>query len=216
MTDPAAEDVRLVELLCGGDANAARELYRRHGAALLRFGLAMGAPRPVAEDMVHDTFVEFLHDPGRFEASRGSVAGYLYGIARHQWSRVSRRGWRESEECSLARDALRTDAAQLSEEAPDSEDALDRARLVDRVRAAVAALPVVHREVVALCDLEELPYATVAQILDCPIGTVRSRLHRARAALAQSLDTARTPVAERRQEVAANAPPALACPETPT
>ena len=44
-------------------------------------------------------------------------------------------------------------------------------------------LPLQHREVIALCDLEELPYATVAGILDCPVGTVRSRLHRARALL---------------------------------
>jgi RNA polymerase sigma-70 factor (ECF subfamily) len=44
-------------------------------------------------------------------------------------------------------------------------------------------LPLPHREVIALCDLEELPYTTVASILDCPIGTVRSRLHRARALL---------------------------------
>jgi RNA polymerase sigma-70 factor (ECF subfamily) len=50
-------------------------------------------------------------------------------------------------------------------------------------RRAMLELPLQHREVIALCDLEELPYATVAHVLDCPIGTVRSRLHRARALL---------------------------------
>ena len=57
----------------------------------------------------------------------------------------------------------------------------------ERVRAAVFELPRVHREVIALCDLEELSYATVASILGCPIGTVRSRLSRARALLASRL-----------------------------
>jgi len=48
---------------------------------------------------------------------------------------------------------------------------------------AMLELPLQHREIIALCDLEELPYTTVAGILDCPVGTVRSRLHRARALL---------------------------------
>jgi RNA polymerase sigma-70 factor (ECF subfamily) len=70
----------------------------------------------------------------------------------------------------------------------DTADALDRLQSIERVRAAVFDLPRVHREVIALCDLEELPYATVATILGCPIGTVRSRLSRARALLATRLD----------------------------
>jgi RNA polymerase sigma-70 factor (ECF subfamily) len=70
----------------------------------------------------------------------------------------------------------------------DTADALDRLQSIERVRAAVFDLPRVHREVIALCDLEELPYATVATILGCPIGTVRSRLSRARALLATRLE----------------------------
>jgi DNA-directed RNA polymerase specialized sigma24 family protein len=72
--------------------------------------------------------------------------------------------------------------------ADDTADALDRLQSIKRVRATVFDLPRVHREVIALCDLEELPYATVATILGCPIGTVRSRLSRARALLATRLD----------------------------
>src|SRR6185503_19880474 len=72
--------------------------------------------------------------------------------------------------------------------ADDTGEALDRARNIELVRAAVFDLPRVHREVIALCDLEELPYATVATILGCPIGTVRSRLSRARALRATRLD----------------------------
>jgi RNA polymerase sigma factor (sigma-70 family) len=70
----------------------------------------------------------------------------------------------------------------------DTADELDRIQNIERVRAAVFDLPRVHREVIALCDLEELSYATVATILGCPIGTVRSRLSRARALLARRLD----------------------------
>jgi RNA polymerase sigma-70 factor (ECF subfamily) len=62
-----------------------------------------------------------------------------------------------------------------------------RAQDVDSVRAAVDALPVAYREAIVLCDLEEQDYATAAAIMKCPIGTVRSRLHRARALLGARL-----------------------------
>jgi DNA-directed RNA polymerase specialized sigma24 family protein len=77
----------------------------------------------------------------------------------------------------------------------DSAEEIDRARDIERVRAAVLDLPRVHREIIALCDLEELSYATVASILGCPIGTVRSRLNRARALLASRLQPP-TPIEE--------------------
>ncbi len=62
-------------------------------------------------------------------------------------------------------------------------DEIARTELTIAFRRAMLELPLQHREVIALCDLEELPYVTVAGILDCPVGTVRSRLHRARALL---------------------------------
>jgi len=188
MTDSLADDLRLVEQLCRGDALAAREIYRRHGTALLRFALAMSRNRQTAEDLVHDTFVEFLHDPRRFDPARGSVAAYLYGIARHQMARHVRRLDAGSSSGDYASEEGARDPGAAQSDFVGADERLDRDRAIDRVRRAVFDLPFVHREVVALCDLEELPYATVAAILDCPIGTVRSRLHRARALLAQRLD----------------------------
>ena len=67
---------------------------------------------------------------------------------------------------------------------------LTRAEGIDRVRKAVLTLPVRYREVVVLCDLQELSYAETADALGCAVGTVRSRLHRARALLAAKLSPA--------------------------
>jgi RNA polymerase sigma-70 factor, ECF subfamily len=193
MTALTAEDAELVARLHRGDAAAARELYQRHGTALLRFGLAMSNCRQTAEDIVHDTFVEILRHPTRFDPSRGSVVGYLFGIARHRMSRIARVTARDvgtplaaPGEESLDSDAALSDAF-LASTVHDSAEEIDRTRDIERVRAAVFELPRVHREVIALCDLEELSYATVASILGCPIGTVRSRLSRARALLATRL-----------------------------
>jgi RNA polymerase sigma-70 factor (ECF subfamily) len=189
-----AEDADLVSRLRRGDAAAARELYQRHGGALLRFGLAMSNSRQTAEDIVHDTFVEILRHPVRFDPTRGSVIAYLFGIARHRMSRVARVSLRGTE---VRTDDLGEEAFDPAVSGPDSTrfdqaqdagDEIDRARDIDRVRAAVFDLPRVHREVIVLCDLEELSYATAAEILGCPIGTVRSRLSRARGLLAARLE----------------------------
>jgi RNA polymerase sigma-70 factor (ECF subfamily) len=187
MTLLTADDASLVARLRHGDAGAARELYERHGGALLRFGLAMSMCRQTAEDVVHDTFVELLRHPSRFDPARGPVIAFLLGIARHRLARIARVSVRDTPEDDgeVAGAASNAGAPSVVE---DAADALDRAQSIERVRAAVFDLPRVHREVIALCDLEELPYATVATILDCPIGTVRSRLNRARALLATRLD----------------------------
>ena len=199
MTALTAEDAQLVARLKRGDGAAARGLYERHGNALLRFGMAMSDCRQTAEDVVHDTFLELLRQPSRFDPARGSVQGYLFGIARHQLSRVARVSMREADTTAGA-PLGSDDAGAASEE--DTGEVLDRARNIELVRAAVYDLPRVHREVIALCDLEELPYATVASILGCPIGTVRSRLSRARALLATRLDVPEEPVDDERRGTA--------------
>ncbi len=191
MTAPTADDAQLVARLRRGDAGAARELYERHGAALLRFGMALSNCRQTAEDIAHDTFLELLRHPSRFDPARGPVLAFLFGIARHRMARIARVSVRDAEGPSEAAEGdagaeIVPAAGALTVD--DTADALDRLQNVERVRAAVSSLPRVHREVVALCDLEELPYATVATILGCPIGTVRSRLSRARALLAARLD----------------------------
>jgi RNA polymerase sigma-70 factor (ECF subfamily) len=192
-----ADDAQLVARLRHGDVGAARELYERHGAALLRFGVAMSNCRQTAEDVVHDTFVELLRHPSRFDPTRGPVLAFLFGIARHRMARITRVAFRDADSTSDLPELLDDEgASELSGPSPvttalavdDTADALDRLQSIERVRAAVFDLPRVHREVIALCDLEELPYATVATILGCPLGTVRSRLSRARALLATRLD----------------------------
>jgi RNA polymerase sigma-70 factor, ECF subfamily len=194
MTALTAEDADLVSRLRRGDAAAARELYQRHGSALLRFGLAMSNCRQTAEDIVHDTFIEILKHPVRFDPTRGSVIAYLFGIARHRMSRMARVSLRGTEvrtddpgEEALDPAISGPESAQ-TDHAQDAGEEIDRARDIDRVRTAVFDLPRVHREVIVLCDLEELSYATAAEILGCPIGTVRSRLSRARALLATRLE----------------------------
>jgi RNA polymerase sigma-70 factor, ECF subfamily len=188
------DDADLVRRLDGGDTEAAQALYQRHVAGLLRFAVAICGCRQTAEDAVHDTFIELLRHPGRFDSRRGSLGAYLYSIARHRMARIARTSRRSVQlEPEEPREPLgEPQSAATSDRLLTTEDEAERSHAIAQVRAAILALPLLHREVIALCDLEELPYADVALILNCPVGTVRSRLHRARAQLAQQLQVSGT------------------------
>jgi RNA polymerase sigma factor (sigma-70 family) len=173
----AGDDSEHMARLAAGDVSALRELYQRHGRSLLRFSAAMCRSRQAAEDLVHDTFVALLREPNLFDPALGSVYGYLCGVLRH---RVSRH-FRHERRLVALEDETGSQQQVSSAECPVDEIA--RSEMTRAFRRAFLELPLQHREVIALCDLEELPYATVANVLNCPVGTVRSRLHRARALL---------------------------------
>jgi RNA polymerase sigma-70 factor (ECF subfamily) len=171
------DDSEYMARLAAGDASALRPLYERHGRALLRFSAAMCRSLQVAEDLVHDTFLALLREPFAFDPSLGTVYGYLCGVLRH---RVSRHYRQEKRWVALD---VEDESAEPPAPSPGPADEIARSEVTAAFRRAMLELPLQHREIIALCDLEELPYATVATILDVPVGTVRSRLHRARALL---------------------------------
>src|SRR5262249_49268754 len=159
------------------------------------FALAMTDSRAAAEDVVHDTFVELLQRPGNYDPERGSLRAFLYGIARHRIAKSWRaRGVSPPSPRPGRGVHARHDSDQppeLAAPAGTPQDQAERSQDIERLHAAISALPLVYREVIAWCDLEELSYAAVADMLDCPIGTVRSRLHRGRAMLAEAFRSLR-------------------------
>jgi RNA polymerase sigma-70 factor (ECF subfamily) len=135
---------------------------------------------------VQDTFLAVLGQSGRYDATKGTVGAYLLGIARHLLlKRLAVRA-----EVSLEDDITIVDRAGATD-AGSALEALTRAEAVQALRAAIDALPPAYREAIVLCDLEEVDYAEAAAIVQCPIGTVRSRLHRARLLLATKLSALR-------------------------
>ena len=182
----------LVERVRRGDRQAFSQLYALHQAAIYRYAAHMcGAV--AADDVVQDTFVALLGRPGRFDPSRGSILAYLIGIARHCVAkRLAARG-HESLDSTDAHEDARDAALEPAVETP--LDVVSRGELVAQVREAIQSLPLRYREAVVLCELQEMDYATAAAIMQCPIGTVRSRLHRAKAMLTAKLAECRSPAA---------------------
>ena len=183
-----SSDVELLRLMLAGDGGAFERLYQRWQSPLYRFALRMSGSETIAEDVTQDVFLTLMRDGGQYN-ERGSFAAYIFAIARHRvWRRLQRERWfvrLETEEIAESEDALTTD--RLIAQADPLAD-LTRDEMVEAVRRAVLALPAHYREVVLLCYLHELSYAEAAEVIGCGLGTVRSRLHRARALLAEKLD----------------------------
>jgi RNA polymerase sigma-70 factor (ECF subfamily) len=179
-------DHDLLRRMQDGDEGAFLQLYRRRQGAIYRFALHMSGSQQVAEDVTQDVFLALMREPGKFEPQRGSLAAYLYGIARNRVLHHLKQG---SLQVPLA-SGEGVDGRippEPSVPVPDLLDDLTRQEDIKRLRRAVLALPALYREVVVLCDLNELDYAEAAASLGCAVGTVRSRLHRARSLLLKKL-----------------------------
>ncbi|HTC36424.1 MAG TPA: RNA polymerase sigma factor [Bryobacteraceae bacterium] len=178
LESPSHSDGDLLRLLSGGDEKAFLEFYRRHQGLVYRFALQMSGKTEIAEEVTQDVFMVVMASGARYDADRGSVAAYLYGIARNIVLRALER----------ERPYMATlDEADSVYVEGDVLGDLTRNERMETLRKAVLALPPAYREVVVLCDLHERDYAEAATALGCAIGTVRSRLHRARALLMEKM-----------------------------
>ena len=180
-------DEALLARIRAGDAVALATVYRRHGAAVHRFACLHAPSREAAADATQETFL-WLATQGAtgFDTTRSTLAAFLCGVARNHALRIRAAAARFDE---LPDDSAATGAAQDTDVDAVS-DAL--AHLLARERseallAALATLAAEHREVVALIEFEEFSYADAAAIIGCPVGTVRSRLNRAKEALRQRI-----------------------------
>jgi RNA polymerase sigma-70 factor (ECF subfamily) len=174
-----------------GDAKAFEALYDRRQGGIYRYALRMTGSQAIAEDVTQEVFLSLLRDRSDYQPSRGSVKSYLYGMARHRLLRLLDR-----EKILVSLNGNENGDHEVAfESMSGNEDPfadLAREEVVELVRQAVLSLPAHFREVIVLCDLQEMNYADAAEVVDCPIGTVRSRLARARSLLTSKLKMLRT------------------------
>ena len=185
MTDPKAGGEKdLLERIKAGDEEAFIRLYRERHGSIYRFALQMSGSRSLSEDVTQEVFLTLIRETSHFDASRGPLAAYLYGIARNLVGDQFRRTRLES---PLAWDEEEGEGSPGLRAPGDPLTDMTRREMTESLRRAVLALPQHYREAVVLCDLHEMDYARAAQILGCAVGTVRSRLHRARELLWKKL-----------------------------
>jgi RNA polymerase sigma-70 factor (ECF subfamily) len=156
-----------------GNQDAFAQLYERREPALYRYALHTSGSTATAEEVAHEVFVQLMGPAARFDPAKGSLESFLYGIARNLVRVVRRQGPVEEQ------------VDQAFE--PDVLGDLISGETTTALHRTVRELPERYRDVIILCDLEERSYEDVARLIGHPVGTVRSRLHRARALLAAKL-----------------------------
>jgi len=169
------KDEELVQRIYKGEESAFTEIYYRYQSTVFRFAFHMTGSISAAEDVTQEVFLTLLQFK-KYNASKGPFGAYLFGIARHQVLRWMRKNHQNHVPYSV-----------LNEEAAIQPVDLTHDQKIEDVRKAILTLPVKYRETVILCDLQEKSYEESSQILRCAIGTIRSRLHRARSLLLKKL-----------------------------
>lgn len=190
MTKPMVpSDAELLRLMLAGDEQAFTTLYQRHKGVVYRFALLMSGQASIAEEVTQEVFLALLRKGDRYDPARGSLTAYLCGAARNQVLLLMKH---ERPYVQLVEESDENEAAPIAQLISGADPLGDCARNEANrlVRQAVLALPPRYREVIVLCDFQELSYAEAALALDCPVGTVNSRLHRGHALLLKKLRAA--------------------------
>ena len=165
------------ELLRGTRRDPERfgQFFDRYYAEVSEFFWVRTADVEVAADLTAETFAAALEGLDRFDGSRGTAAGWLFGIADKQLRQLLRRGRVDRR----SRDRLHLDPIPFDEGGYERVEALSEIRrLVEPLAAALAALPEAVRRAIELRVLDQLEYATVAQRLGCSQGAARVRVSR--------------------------------------
>jgi len=205
MAEPVeTRDVELLRRLAAGDDDAFLEFYRRHQGGLYRYAMHMSGSPQSAADVVQDTFLTLIRHTSKYDEEKGTPAAFLFGIARNHLRKLHEKEGRYlplSDELGKGLSSDRSGdpghfngnghSPASAGQAEMIVESLERAQISELLREAILTLPDHYREAVTLCDLEGKSYGEAAVLLDCPVGTVRSRLNRARSILLDKLRPAR-------------------------
>lgn len=187
-TTPGPSDVDLVRRCARGDREALRLLHERHSESLLRFLERMLHDRARAEDVCQEAFLRIWRRAELFDPARGAFTAWLFRAAANL--AFNRLALKSSSETELSSQLVLPPA--IVESPADGASDRERARLLHE---ALATLSPRDRAILTLRHIEERPVAEIAEILDVPEGTVKSRchyaMHRLRAALEPALGPGR-------------------------
>jgi len=180
MLDKKTTDETLIKKAADGDRAAFLLIYESHRVVIYRFALQMLGNNQQAEDVTHDCFLSLMKQPQKFNPRTGSLRTYLFGAARN----LALKHFRDSSG-SLSLVDLKVEPKARKDQSPLNKLVEDET--TEKVQSAIAALPVLQREALILFEYQEMSLAEIAAIVESEIGTVKSRLYRAREQLRKTL-----------------------------
>ena len=178
---PRPSDEQLLAQAAAGDRRAFEEIVARYRPRVTQFVRWNLADTHLVEDITQEVFLQAFQSAGTFRGE-SSFRTWLYGLARN----TCRHHYRQRARC--AEDAAGDDTLRhIPDTGADPLSQLQQAEVASAVREAVERLPTGQRLVLLLRDWEDLSYAQISEVLGIPVGTVRSRIHNARARVAEVL-----------------------------
>lgn len=176
---------RAVAACARGEAAALQALYTHEAARLLGVVQRLVRNMPLAEDVVHDTFVKVWQKAATFDATRGEARGWLYTIARHQALNAVRDGAREVVLDEDAAQALDQDHSMTAWQ--DARDSFAWQDHTGRMEPCLAQLEPVRRNCILHAYVDGLSHSEIATRVGAPLGTVKAWIKRSLAALRECL-----------------------------
>jgi RNA polymerase sigma-70 factor (ECF subfamily) len=183
-TTTAPSDTELLRQMRSGTASAFQLLYQRHQGPLYRFSLMRCGSGATASDVVQEVFMGLLTDSFKFDPLRGLLPHFLFGVARKL---ILKHEHQRHEHPAPASEDESDETLEIACEGPEPLARMLSNEAAEQVRQALALLPPHYRDPVILYEMHDLTYLEIAEICQIDIGTVRSRLSRARAALSKRL-----------------------------
>lgn len=181
----AVEDLAVLKRVMEGSESALEELYQKYGVMLLTYVLHLVQDRHTAEDLIQEVFIAVWRSASRYRG-QASVKTWLFKIAHYQAVSWLRRHVQPEQKASTEERVH-----------PDPENQAMDSWLKVQIQAALAKLSPEHRAVVELTFYQGLSYSEIAEILDCPVGTVKSRMSYARRYLSETLRNANAEMSDR-------------------
>ena len=170
------EDRELVRRVVAGQTDDFRALVDRYQQRIFRFASGLLGDREEAEDVTQEAFLAAFANLSGYDSSRASFSTWLFTIARNRCN-------------NLLKQSRPTALNELdSIDDASSTDSIVRHELSQQLDRALATLPVEQRSAFILAEVEELPYAEIARIERTSLGTVKSRIHRAKQRLQSLLE----------------------------
>jgi len=204
------DDAALVREMVRGSETALETLYDRYGEAIFASAYRLTADRGIAEEVVQETFLTLWNRAELYDPAAGSLPAWLHAIGRNRAiDRLRAAGRRprivatsagatdESETQGLERAMANGTVVAGAAQPPSPEEAADAAGLRDAIRTAITTMPELERTVILLAYQEELSQTEIADRLDWPLGTVKTRTRRALLRLREALGGEFGPSAER-------------------
>lgn len=177
-------DKYLVQKAREGDRSAFEELYTRYKKPIYNYIYRLIGNRAVAEELAQETFIKVYTNISSYRPT-GKVSSWIYSIAGNLAKNELRsRGYRKavSLEAKISDDEKLKLKDMLANGSFKPDEIAQNRELRERIQKVINMLDVKHKEVLVLCDVQGLSYEEAAEVMDCSVGTVASRLSRARAA----------------------------------